>query len=208
MDNIKETSLKKCLEQIPLMELPKQIKGNGAIHWIEAIILVRKMDYSLSYVLAKRGADGKVVYMADFGHLSPIKAIISIHPYIILDKKRFFPYNDVQEMRDALIAAIGGDDVAIDAVGKLSDFDVEYQLLNNAIQLQYAELVSTGSTSNVYFHDVIEEEVTNEVLLTQDSTNSDNANSTQKDTQPITIETQEKIEEKAQHKRGRKPTKK
>ena len=159
MDNAKELSLKNCLQQVGLLELPKQLKGNDIIHWLEAVLLVKKSDFSLSYAIAKRGADGKIIYVADFGNISPIKAVLSIHPYVILDKKKFLPFDTIVEMRKGLIDAIGGDDIAIEAVGKLSDCDVEYQMLNRAIQMQYEDLRMAGLNNNLYLLDNIRQNI-------------------------------------------------
>lgn len=138
MEDIKNISLSRCLMHANLKELPKQRKDD--VHWLEAVALVKKLDYTLSYALIRRGADGRIVYTHDFGHISPIISLVSIHPYIILDKKRYLPCESIEEMRAYLTQIIGGDDKAVKAVGMLSDSDVEYQLLNRAIKSQYRDI--------------------------------------------------------------------
>ena len=67
MSNIKDLSLSKALSALSLPELPKQYRDDCGEYWLEAIVLVRKQNLSNSYAVAKRGADGKIVYKADFG---------------------------------------------------------------------------------------------------------------------------------------------
>lgn len=136
--NIKENSLKRALTAKCLSELPKQFREDGGEYWLEAIILVRKRDGSQSYVSGKRSVDGKIIYTADYGEMSPIAGLISVHPYLYLDKNKYMPYKTVEQKRHALAQYIGGDDDAKKAVEELPDSEVEYQILQIAIEAQYS----------------------------------------------------------------------
>ena len=138
MANTKEISLSKALTAKSLPDLPKQYRDDCGEYWLEAVVLVRKQNLSQSYAVAKRGADGKITYIQDFGEMSPISGLISIHPYMYLDKERYMPYEKITQMRHALIQYIGGDDEAKAAVDDIPDNEVEYQLLEIAIDAQYA----------------------------------------------------------------------
>ena len=138
MSNIKDLSLSKALSALSLPELPKQYRDDCGEYWLEAIVLVRKQNLSNSYAVAKRGADGKIVYKADFGDVSPISGLISIHPYMYLNKSVYMPFENVEQMRQALIQYIGADEEAVEAVEELTDSEVEYQMLQIAIEAQYS----------------------------------------------------------------------
>lgn len=136
--NIKEESLKKALTVARLPELPKQFREDNNEYWMEAVILTRKRDGSLSYAIGKRNESGKICYVADFGTMSQIIGLVSIHPYIYLDKKKYMPYETIIQKRNALVMFIGGDNDALSAVQKMSDEDVESSLLCIAIEAQYS----------------------------------------------------------------------
>ena len=93
---------------------------------------------SQSYAVAKRDADGKITYTADFGDISPISGLISIHPYMYLNKERYMPFETMEQKRHALKEYLGGDDEVIEAVDDMADEDVEHSLLEIAINSQYA----------------------------------------------------------------------
>lgn len=138
MSNIKDLSLSKALSALSLPELPKQYRDDCGEYWLEAIVLVRKQNLSNSYAVAKRGADGKIIYKADFGDISPISGLISIHPYMYLNKSVYMPFENVEQMRQALVQYIGADEEAVEAVEELPDSEVEYQMLQIAIEAQYS----------------------------------------------------------------------
>lgn len=139
MNNVlKEQSLSKALSAKGLTELPKQYRDDCGEFWLEAVVLVRKQNLTQSYCLAKRDADGKISYIADYGMMSPISGLISIHPYLYLDKETYMPYENIEQMRHALIQYIGGDEEAKEAVDELPDTEVQYQILQIAIDSQYA----------------------------------------------------------------------
>lgn len=136
--NIKEDSLKRALTAKRLSELPKQFREDIGEYWLEAIILTRKRDGSQSYAAAKRGADNKIIYTADFGTMSPIAGLISVHPYIYLDKRKYMPYDKIEQKRNAIVRYIGGDEEAKKAVDCLTDSEVEFKMLQIAIEAQYS----------------------------------------------------------------------
>lgn len=139
MNNVlKEQSLSKALSAKGLTELPKQYRDDCGEFWLEAVVLVRKQNLTQSYCLAKRDADGKISYIADYGMMSPISGLISIHPYMYLDKETYMPYENIEQMRHALVQYIGGDEEAKEAVDELPDTEVQYQVLQIAIDSQYA----------------------------------------------------------------------
>lgn len=135
---LKEQSLSKALSSKGLAELPKQYRDGSDEYWLEAIVLVRKQNLTQSYCLAKRDADGKISYIDDFGMMSPISGLISIHPYLYLDRSTYMPYENIEQMRHALVQYIGGDEEAKEAVNDLPDTEVQYQILQIAIDSQYA----------------------------------------------------------------------
>lgn len=136
--NIKENSLKKALTAKCLSELPKQFREDSGEYWLEAIILVRKRNGSQSYMSGKRSADGKIIYTADFGEMSPIAGLMSVHPYVYLDKNKYMPYKNIEQKRHALAQYIGGDEEAKKVVEELPDSEVEHKILQIAIETQYS----------------------------------------------------------------------
>lgn len=138
MANIKEESLSRALSAKCLPELPKQYRDDCGEYWLEAIVLVKKQNLSQSYAVAKRNADGRIEYKADYGDISPISGLVSIHPYMYLDKEAYLPYENIEQMRYALVQYIGGDEEAKEAVDELPDSEVQYQILQIAIDSQYA----------------------------------------------------------------------
>lgn len=138
MANIKEESLSRALSAKRIPDLPKQYREDSGEYWLEAIVLVRKLNMSQSYAVAKRDADGKISFTADFGDISPISGLISIHPYMYLNKERYMPFETMVQKRHALKEYLGGDEEVIEAVDDMTDEDVEHSLLEIAINSQYA----------------------------------------------------------------------
>ena len=138
MANIKEESLSRALSAKRIPDLPKRYREDSGEYWLEAIVLVRKLNMSQSYAVAKRDADGKISYTADFGDISPISGLISIHPYMYLNKERYMPFDTMEQKRHALKEYLGGDEEVIEAVDDMTDEDVEHSLLEIAINSQYA----------------------------------------------------------------------
>lgn len=100
--NIKEKSLREALCATACTELPKRLKHGETRFWIEAIILVKKANMTVSYTTAKRRGDGSIVYTGDYGMMSPIMGIVSIHPYLYLSKL-FLPKGGEEEIRSSFV---------------------------------------------------------------------------------------------------------
>ena len=228
MANIKEESLSKALSAKRIPDLPKQYREDSGEYWLEAIVLVRKLNMSQSYAVAKRDADGKTSYTADFGDISPISGLISIHPYMYLNKERYMPFETMVQKRHALKEYLGGDDEVIEAVNDMADEDVEHSLLEIAINSQYAgesiakthdailEAVGVVPKSTIQFEKDEEpksdEEGTTETDNTANAENADggNADETTDTTELPTdseateaVEPKEAEEEKPRNKGGR-----
>ena len=228
MANIKEESLSKALSAKRIPDLPKQYREDSGEYWLEAIVLVRKLNMSQSYAVAKRDADGKISYTADFGDISPISGLISIHPYMYLNKERYMPFETMVQKRHALKEYLGGDEEVIEAVDDMTDEDVEHSLLEIAINSQYAgesiakthdailEAVGVVPKSTIQFEKDEEpksdEEETTETDNTTDAENAEggNANETTDATELPTdseateaVEPKEAEEEKPRNKGGR-----
>ena len=216
MANIKEESLSKALSAKRIPDLPKQYREDSGEYWLEAIVLVRKLNMSQSYAVAKRDADGKISYTADFGDISPISGLISIHPYMYLNKERYMPFETMVQKRHALKEYLGGDEEVIEAVDDMTDEDVEHSLLEIAINSQYAgesiakthdailEAVGVVPKSTIQFEKDEEpksdEEGTTETDNTTDAENADggNADETTDTTElPTDSEDSEAVEPKA-----------
>ena len=228
MANIKEESLSKALSAKRIPDLPKQYREDSGEYWLEAIVLVRKLNMSQSYAVAKRDADGKISYTADFGDISPISGLISIHPYMYLNKERYMPFETMVQKRHALKEYLGGDEEVIEAVDDMTDEDVEHSLLEIAINSQYAgesiakthdailEAVGVVPKSTIQFEKDEEpksdEEGTTETVNTANAENADggNADETTDATELPTdseateaVEPKEAEEEKPRNKGGR-----
>ena len=228
MANIKEESLSKALSAKRIPDLPKQYREDSGEYWLEAIVLVRKLNMSQSYAVAKRDADGKISYAADFGDISPISGLISIHPYMYLNKERYMPFETMVQKRHALKEYLGGDEEVIEAVDDMTDEDVEHSLLEIAINSQYAgesiakthdailEAVGVVPKSTIQFEKDEEpksdEEETTETDNTANAENADdgNADETTNATELPTdseateaVEPKEAEEEKPRNKGGR-----
>ena len=228
MANIKEESLSRALSAKRIPDLPKQYREDSGEYWLEAIVLVRKLNMSQSYAVAKRDADGKISYTADFGDISPISGLISIHPYMYLNKERYMPFETMVQKRHALKEYLGGDEEVIEAVDDMTDEDVEHSLLEIAINSQYAgesiakthdailEAVGVVPKSTIQFEKDEEpksdEEETTETDNTANAENADdgNADETTNATELPTdseateaVEPKEAEEEKPRNKGGR-----
>lgn len=132
--NIKEDSLTKALSFVGIPELPKAYREDSGVIWLEALVLVRKMNTTQSYCVAERSSEGKISYKKDFGTMSPILGLVSIHPYKILDKERFLPYKTVEQKRQAIVDILGSDMRTI--VEGMDDNEVERTMVELAIEQQ------------------------------------------------------------------------
>ena len=216
MANIKEESLSRALSAKRIPDLPKQYREDSGEYWLEAIVLVRKLNMSQSYAVAKRDADGKISYTADFGDISPISGLISIHPYMYLNKERYMPFETMVQKRHALKEYLGGDEEVIEAVDDMTDEDVEHSLLEIAINSQYAgesiakthdailEAVGVEPKSTIQFEKDEEpksdEEGTTE---TDNTTNAEGVDGGNADETTEAVEPKATEEEKPRNKGGR-----
>ena len=219
MANIKEESLSKALSAKRIPDLPKQYREDSGEYWLEAIVLVRKLNMSQSYAVAKRDADGKISFTADFGDISPISGLISIHPYMYLNKERYMPFETMEQKRHALKEYLGGDDEVVEAVNDMADEDVEHSLLEIAINSQYAgesiakthdailEAVGVEPKSTIKFEKDEEpksdEEETTETDNTANAENADGRNADETTDATEAVEPKEAEEEKPRNKGGR-----
>ena len=223
MANIKEESLSKALSAKRIPDLPKQYREDSGEYWLEAIVLVRKLNMSQSYAVAKRDADGKISYTADFGDISPISGLISIHPYMYLNKERYMPFETMEQKRHALKEYLGGDDEVIEAVNDMADEDVEHSLLEIAINSQYAgesiakshdailEAVGVEPKSTIRFEndDDVEGDTESDTETESETTEvtepkSDDVTDATEAAEPMTAEEEEKPRNKGGRPRGSK----
>ena len=223
MANIKEESLSKALSAKRIPDLPKQYREDSGEYWLEAIVLVRKLNMSQSYAVAKRDADGKISYTAAFGDISPISGLISIHPYMYLNKERYMPFETMEQKRHALKEYLGGDDEVIEAVNDMADEDVEHSLLEIAINSQYAgesiakshdailEAVGVEPKSTIKFEkdDDVEGDTESDTETESETTEvtepkSDDATDATEAAEPMTAEEEEKPRNKGGRPRGSK----
>ena len=223
MANIKEESLSKALSAKRIPDLPKQYREDSGEYWLEAIVLVRKLNMSQSYAVAKRDADGKISYSADFGDISPISGLISIHPYMYLNKERYMPFETMEQKRHALKEYLGGDDEVIEAVNDMVDEDVEHSLLEIAINSQYAgesiakthdailEAVGVEPKSTIRFEndDDVEGDTESDTETESETTEvtepkSDDVTDATEAAEPMTAEEEEKPRNKGGRPRGSK----
>lgn len=145
--NIKEQSLKDALNEIKLDELPKQFKESGGEFWLKAVVLVKKQDTTLSYALAERNAEGRIDYTKDFGTMSPIAGLISIHPYVLLDRERFIDSTlTIEGKKEKLVEALGKDMESI--INTMSEAEVDEALDELAAERQIQLEAQTSEVSN------------------------------------------------------------
>lgn len=145
--NIKEQSLKDALNEIKLDELPKQFKESSGDFWLKAVVLVKKQDTTLSYALAERNSEGLISYKKDFGTMSPIAGLISVHPYVVLDKERFIDSTLTPEgKKDKLVEALGKD--MEDIINTMTEAEVDEALEELAAERQIQLEAQTNEVSS------------------------------------------------------------
>lgn len=103
-DVIVDKSLIDALSYCHLRELPKDASQYEGI-WIRAIAYVTKADATKSYVLMDKAANGSHRIIKDFGTISNIVNVRSIHPFQFVSEERMplFKKGDKQERIDWLI---------------------------------------------------------------------------------------------------------
>lgn len=106
MEDIKDKSLRLALEGSGCTELPKSRNNDDDGFWIKAIVLVRKSNFTTSYAMAERRGDGCINYTRDFGDMSPIMGLISVHPYLYLDE-RLIPSSESSNYHSIISRELG-----------------------------------------------------------------------------------------------------
>lgn len=115
MEDIKQSSLSEALSFAGLKELParyddKDVDAGGRKKiWISAIVLLKKIDSTMSYGIASRRGDGFIRVERDFGRMSQSVGIVSVHPFQYLDTLRFMSYRSEESSIKALTYAYGGE---------------------------------------------------------------------------------------------------
>lgn len=151
MIDFKEQTLRQALKDTACRELPKRYDESSGEIWIKAIVLVKKRNCTVSYALAARRGDGLISYVRDYGQMSPICGLISIHPYMYLDKERFLNFNTKSGKYGILASAFGKDTALsildmpepeqyarlVDAGIKMQELNNESDIYNNAISEMY-----------------------------------------------------------------------
>lgn len=112
MTDIKEISLREALSSSGCHELPSRyVDGDGSGFWFKAIGLVRKRNGSVNYVLLERRGDGAMRVVRDFGMMSPVYGIVSVHPYMFIDERFMLDVNSPSFVHAAAVYLGVGDDV-------------------------------------------------------------------------------------------------
>lgn len=99
-------SLFLCLSESGAQMLGEKAKDSDI--WAEAIVLVKKIDMSMNYALAVYDY-GRVKITKDFGRISQIISIESIHPYTFLNDKYIPNFKTIKEMSEYIISYKGND---------------------------------------------------------------------------------------------------
>lgn len=148
--DIKEKSLKLALEAAACRELPKAYR-DGMGFWIKAIVLVRKRNMTQSYALAERRADGVIRYVKDYGLMSQIEGLVSVHPYVYFDEARFMqPFKSEAAQRRVLLSFFGSgreDEINAADAARLEvmtrEMGIKMQLMNNPLDVE-ANAIAEG----------------------------------------------------------------
>ena len=88
MSTLKEKTLLDALSFVSLRTLPTKAEDDD--NYLSAIVEVVKVDGTTSYALQKRRQDLTKYIAKDFGTISTIKEIVSIHPFEFLKEKYVF----------------------------------------------------------------------------------------------------------------------
>lgn len=88
MSTLKEKTLLDALSFVSLRTLPTKAEDDD--NYLSAIVEVVKVDGTTSYALQKTREDLTKYIAKDFGTISTIKEIISIHPFEFLKEKYVF----------------------------------------------------------------------------------------------------------------------
>jgi hypothetical protein len=88
MSTLKEKTLLDALSFVSLRTLPTKAEEDD--NYLSAIVEVVKVDGTTSYALQKTRDDLTKYIAKDFGTISTIKEIVSIHPFEFLKEKYVF----------------------------------------------------------------------------------------------------------------------
>lgn len=88
MSTFKEKTLLDALSFVSLRTLPTKVEDDD--NYLSAIVEVAKVDGTTSYALQKTRDDLTKYIAKDFGTISTIKEIVSIHPFEFLKEKYVF----------------------------------------------------------------------------------------------------------------------
>ena len=137
-NNVKvDKSLIEALSYCHLRELPKEASEYDSI-WIRAIAYVTKADTTKSYVLMDKAADGSYRIIKDFGTISNIVNVRSIHPFQFVseDSLPIFKGNNKQERIDWLTnngVKIDGELTLKQLNNIVVNFVIQQELRNNKL---------------------------------------------------------------------------
>lgn len=135
----KEKSLQAALQDNSLLRdgLPKQYKNDGNDIWIRAIVLVSKSNLEDCYCLYSRNGEGYMDLLKDYGSGTGIvKSVLSIHPFLYLDKERFFPKMSYADKRMFLKTELSDRPDEASLVDYMPDAQVDVALINEGIRRQ------------------------------------------------------------------------
>lgn len=99
-------SLFLCLSESGAQMLGEKAKESDI--WAEAIVLVKKIDMSMNYALAVYDY-GRIKILKDFGHVSQIISIESVHPYTFLNERYIPNFKTIKDMSEYIISYKGND---------------------------------------------------------------------------------------------------
>lgn len=135
----KEKSLQAALKENSLQRegLPKQYKNDSEDIWIRAIVLVEKSNLEECYCLYSRNGDGYMSLLVDYGSgTGVVKKRLSIHPFLYLDKGRFFPPMSYSDKRSLLKTELSDRPDEASLVDYMPDEQVDIALINEGIRRQ------------------------------------------------------------------------
>lgn len=135
----KEKSLQAALKENSLLRegLPKQYKQDNGDIWIRAIVLVTKSNLEECYCLYSRNGEGYMNLLKDYGSGTGIvKGVLSIHPFLYLDKERFFPKMSYSDKRSLLKTELSDRPDEASLVDYMPDAQVDIALINEGIRRQ------------------------------------------------------------------------
>lgn len=130
--NIERESLVGALAYCSLRDLPEIDSGEEV--WIYAVAKVEKSDGSTSYALVEKDDNGGNRFLKDFGTISPIRRVVSYHPYVFL-KPAYLPKfkTEKKDERVEYLEKRFGKEVDY---SKCSKKDLDVIILNLAIRNQ------------------------------------------------------------------------